>query len=100
MVRHKSSPTWDLYLVTSTGTKQIVRNVNEKTLLDKYFIGLENNIKKNPGITADKLIASYKKLWEKHGELRCFYTDSWGHKWVCFPSDKKLINYLHYYVKT
>lgn len=98
MVRHKSVPTWDLYLVTAGGTKQIIRHADEKAFLDKYFTGLVNNILKNPGITIDKLIESYKKLWEKQGELRSFYTDSWGHKWVCFPSNKKLINYLKHYV--
>ena len=28
-------PTWDLYLVTSTGNKQLARNVTEKDLLDE-----------------------------------------------------------------
>lgn len=95
----KRPPTWDLYLVTPNGNKQLARNVFEKDLLDKYFIGLIQNIKKHPDVTAEQLISSYKKLWEKNGELRCFYTDSWGHKWVCFPSNKKLLNYLKQYVK-
>lgn len=91
-------PTWDLYLITSTGNKLLAKNVEEKILLDKYFINLQNNILKNPNITREQLIESYEKLWKKQGELRCFYTDSWGHKWVCFPSNKKLLNYLKHYV--
>lgn len=92
-------PTWDLYLITDKGNKQLAKNVTEKDLLDKYFIGLASNLQKHPNLTNEQLITSYQTMWKKHGELRCFYTDSWGHKWVCFPSDKKLNNYLNAFTK-
>ena len=91
---HKQVPTWDLYLVTDSGTKQIIRDAEEEVFLSKYFIGIENNIKKHPDFTPEKFIESYKKLWNKQGELRSFYTDSWGHKWICFPRNDKLLKYL------
>lgn len=95
----KQIPTWDLYLITDGKTRQLVKNAVEQVYLDKYFTGLVQNIQKHPEMTAQDYIESYKKLWEKHGELRSFYTDSWGHKWVCFPNDDKLLKYLHQYIK-
>lgn len=98
---HIRVPTWSLYLIPKDESKArlIVKDAEEEPFLDKYFIGLEKNILKNPGITAEQLIAAYKKMWSSKGELRSFYTDSWGHKWVCFPKDDKLIKYLKHYVK-
>jgi hypothetical protein len=87
-------PVWDLYLVVDNKARLLVKNAEEKTLLNRYFVNLDKNFQKYPDITIEQLIESYKKLWNKQGELRCFYTDSWGHKWVCFPSDKKLTKYL------
>ena len=91
----KITPTWDLYLVSGGVTKQLIRNAEENLLLDKYFTGVLNNINKHPDITNEELISSYKELWSRKGELRSFYTDSWGHKWVCFPSDKKMNKFLN-----
>lgn len=98
---HIRIPTWSLYLITPEGkTKLIIKDAEEKPFLDKYFTGLENNILKHPEITSEKLIKSYEQLWKKMGEIRSFYTDSWGHQWVCFPNNEKLTKYLKHYVKT
>ena len=98
MANTKRPPTWDFYLIKSEGTALIAKNVDIKTFLSKYFINLEQNIKSHPEYKIEDLITKYKEVWNSLGTIRSYYTDSWGHKWACFPHDKKLIEYLKHYL--
>lgn len=90
----KVTPTWDLYIMRQSGNALLAKNVPLNTFLTKYFINLKNNIVTHPEYSNDEIIDIYKKLWEKQGTLRSYYNDSWGHKWACFPHNKRLISYI------
>ena len=88
------SPTWDLYVMKQSSNALLVKNSPLEKFLDKYFMKLENNIIEHPEYSNDQIIEKYKKMWENVGTLRSYYTDSWGHKWACFPHISKLNAYI------
>lgn len=98
MANIKRPPTWDFYLMTANGNSLLAKNVDLKTFLSKYFINLEQNIKNHPEYTIPDIIDKYKEVWNNLGTIRSYYTDSWGHKWACFPHERKLTDYLKHYL--
>ena len=88
------NPTWDLYLMRNSGNALLARNVKLEEFLNKYFTRLSVNLKEHPKLSNEDIIDKYKNLWDKQGILRSYYNDSWGHKWACFPHNKKLNTYI------
>ena len=84
---------WSLYLVKDGKTGCLVKNVGLETFLNYYFKDIEKNIQKYPDPV--ELYNKYKELWSKIGKVISVYLDSWDHKWNCFPSDKKVFDYLN-----
>lgn len=92
LVKHPGM--WSLYLVKDGKTGCLVKNTNLETFLNYYFQELEKNILKHPDIEPLDLLKKYQEVWKTKGKVISVYLDSWDHKWVCFPSDKKILNYL------
>lgn len=91
----KQIPKWDLYLVKPTGTSLIVKSASLNTFLNKYFINLSKNLESHPELSVEEILDKYQKLWESAGTIRSYYTDSWGHKWACFPHITKITDYIN-----
>ena len=67
-----------------------VSHLSKQDFLDKYFIGLEKNLKEDTDL--EKLIKQYESVWKKSGKVR--YIDSWGHIWDQGVSHKVMLDYL------
>jgi len=76
------------FVIVINGKK--ISNLNTNDFLEKYFVGLNKNLKKDTDL--EKLIAAYESIWKKKG--RIFYIDSWGHKWEQGASKRKMLEYL------
>ena len=86
MPREKRQPG---YFVIVIGDKKI-SHLNTNELLDKYFVNLNANLKKDTDL--EKLIKQYEAVWSKKGKI--YYIDSCGHVWKQGASKNKMINYL------
>ena len=77
------------YFEIHIGEKKI-SPLTKLEFLDKYFINLENNLKKDTDL--EKLIKQYEIVWKKKGKIQ--YIDSWGHKWDQGVSKNVMLDYL------
>lgn len=85
---------WSLYIVKDGKTNCLIKDTNLESFLNIYFKDLEKSVIKYPDIEPLELLEKYKTLWSKFGKVISIYNDSWSHKWSCFPSNTKIINYL------
>lgn len=77
------------YFILTIKNKQI-SNLSKQELLEKYFINLDKNLKKDTDL--EMLIKQYEKTWKKLGKVQ--YIDSWGHKWEQGVSHNAMLEYL------
>lgn len=67
-----------------------ISNLTKDEVLDKYFINLDKNLKKDTDL--EKLIKQYEESWKKLGRVQ--YIDSWGHLWNQGVSHSYMLRYL------